>query len=355
MKILFATGRPFFPDLFGGAERSMHGLLSGLIKHGHDCEGIAMHGNSLQSRIFMLKRLLSGKRLYSSQDQRAGFPIWRTRSWLLQEAFNERMRNNKPDIVLTQLGSAGDIANWSLRNGVRPFVFLRDTEDVPFNQEDTKNKNIKFIANSLFTASWAKEHFSINAPVLYPPIDVSALRLSNSPSYVTLINPVKEKGLDLALSIAKRLPGIHFLFVESWPLSDEQTSYLHDKLKYLKNVTFWKRRINIQTVYDVTKVLIVPSLWYEPFGRVIIEAQACGIPIIGRGVGGIPEAIGKGGLVISESAGADDWAKILDSLLKDRIRMDELREIAVKNAHDGAWNPVKVVDLFEKLIGYHMV
>jgi glycosyltransferase involved in cell wall biosynthesis len=50
--------------------------------------------------------------------------------------------------------------------------------------------------------------------------------------------------------------------------------------------------------------LILPSRttarWKEQFGRVIIEAQACGVPVIGSDSGAIPEVLGDRGLVVPE-------------------------------------------------------
>ncbi len=40
--------------------------------------------------------------------------------------------------------------------------------------------------------------------------------------------------------------------------------------------------------------------WKEQFGRVIIEAQACGTPVIGSDSGGIPEIVGEGGIIVPE-------------------------------------------------------
>jgi glycosyltransferase involved in cell wall biosynthesis len=37
--------------------------------------------------------------------------------------------------------------------------------------------------------------------------------------------------------------------------------------------------------------LIVPSIWQEPFGRIIVEAFACGVPVLGSRTGGIQELI----------------------------------------------------------------
>jgi glycosyltransferase involved in cell wall biosynthesis len=51
-------------------------------------------------------------------------------------------------------------------------------------------------------------------------------------------------------------------------------------------------------------VLVLPSLttlrWKEQFGRVIIEAQACEVPVIGSNSGAIPEVIGQAGLIFPE-------------------------------------------------------
>lgn len=42
-------------------------------------------------------------------------------------------------------------------------------------------------------------------------------------------------------------------------------------------------------------VLVVPSAWLEPFGRVVQEAFACGVPVLGADSGAIPEVIGSTG------------------------------------------------------------
>ena len=41
--------------------------------------------------------------------------------------------------------------------------------------------------------------------------------------------------------------------------------------------------------------------WREQFGRVIIEAQSCGVPVIGADSGAIPSVIGPGGWVVPEA------------------------------------------------------
>ncbi len=74
-------------------------------------------------------------------------------------------------------------------------------------------------------------------------------------------------------------------------------------------------------------VLVVPSRtrrnWKEQFGRVIIEAMACGVPVIGSDSGEIPQVIGDAGLVFPEDD-AEALARALDALLEHPARRQEL-------------------------------
>jgi glycosyltransferase involved in cell wall biosynthesis len=51
-------------------------------------------------------------------------------------------------------------------------------------------------------------------------------------------------------------------------------------------------------------VLVGPSLttprWKEQFGRMLVEAMACGVPVIGSDSGEIPNVIGDAGIVVPE-------------------------------------------------------
>jgi glycosyltransferase involved in cell wall biosynthesis len=76
-------------------------------------------------------------------------------------------------------------------------------------------------------------------------------------------------------------------------------------------------------VYRSFSVLVIPSRtrpnWKEQFGRVIVEAMACGVPIVGSDSGEIPNVIGVGGLVYPEGDVAALAAR-LNELLSDDAR-----------------------------------
>lgn len=61
-------------------------------------------------------------------------------------------------------------------------------------------------------------------------------------------------------------------------------------------------------VFGRTKILLAPSQWEEAWGRVASEAHCSGIPVVGSNRGGLPEAIGPGGMILLHDAPAEEWA-----------------------------------------------
>lgn len=79
--------------------------------------------------------------------------------------------------------------------------------------------------------------------------------------------------------------------------------------------------------YQRVDVLVVPSRtranWKEQFGRVIIEAMACGVPVIGSDSGAIPDVVGDAGVIVPEGDVAA-LAKQLRVLMRSPERRQDL-------------------------------
>ena len=75
------------------------------------------------------------------------------------------------------------------------------------------------------------------------------------------------------------------------------------------------------------RMLVVPSLWDEPFGIVALEGSACGCVVVGSSGGGLPEAIGPCGATFPNG---DDkrLAELLTELLADESRLETFRQAA---------------------------
>ena len=80
-----------------------------------------------------------------------------------------------------------------------------------------------------------------------------------------------------------------------------------------------------------TRVLFVPYQWREAFGRFVVESQASGIPVIASRTGGLPEAVGHGGILIDEYSNPIRWLSALRGLLEDRSAYEHLSEMAIAN------------------------
>ncbi|MHB1355769.1 MAG: glycosyltransferase [Anaerolineae bacterium] len=75
---------------------------------------------------------------------------------------------------------------------------------------------------------------------------------------------------------------------------------LHDRVTFHQQIP----SNNMPEFYNRLNVLVLPSLsrpnWKEQFGRVLIEAMACGIPVLGSNSGEIPHVIGAAGIITPE-------------------------------------------------------
>ena len=121
---------------------------------------------------------------------------------------------------------------------------------------------------------------------------------------------VFEKGIDLytdvVRSIAYKFPDWTFNLIGSFKLGekDKVNSYAHNiTKKFIKigaQAKFYGFQNNdfIQEKMKNGSIIVIPSLWEEPFGLVAAEAMSNGLAIIASKVGGIPEIIKDNGILI---------------------------------------------------------
>jgi glycosyltransferase involved in cell wall biosynthesis len=102
-------------------------------------------------------------------------------------------------------------------------------------------------------------------------------------------------------------------------------------------------------------VLALPSRttprWREQFGRVLVEAMACGVAVVGSDSGEIPYVIGDAGLVVPEGD-VRRWVEALGALLRDADLREHLRVRGHARAHQFsvATSAAAHVAFFEELL-----
>ncbi|MBD2256762.1 glycosyltransferase family 4 protein [Pseudanabaena sp. FACHB-2040] len=110
--------------------------------------------------------------------------------------------------------------------------------------------------------------------------------------YVGRLDPTK--GLETLLRAVQRIaPTVHLAIAGKSRRPDYLTvlKTLVRDLGLEQQVTFLGHVSQPQQVYGASDLMVLPSEWPEPFGRSLIEAMACGIPVIGSRIGGIPEVL----------------------------------------------------------------
>lgn len=115
---------------------------------------------------------------------------------------------------------------------------------------------------------------------------------------------VPEKGLDEAIQVA--LSQNIRLEIGTDFHDGEKTEYFEKSIKpYLKNPLIGEPGIvdgsNKILLYKKAKALLFPIKWEEPFGMVLIEAMACGTPVVAYNRGSVPEIVrdGETGFIIN--------------------------------------------------------
>ena len=142
---------------------------------------------------------------------------------------------------------------------------------------------------------------------------------------------MQRKGLETliqaAVRVVKSKPDTKFCVVGNDPNLPRMRA-LCTRLDVIDHFEFtgWMPNEKLQELYRRTSVFVMPSL-VEAFGVVFLEAMACGTPVIGTQVGGIPELIrqGENGLLVSPD-NPDELAMAILTVLGDQdlsARMSE--------------------------------
>jgi glycosyltransferase involved in cell wall biosynthesis len=170
---------------------------------------------------------------------------------------------------------------------------------------------------------------------------------------------VPEKGVELLIRVLERLKvPWRALFVGGGPLEGRLRSWAA-RQNGRARVCTGVAHADVPPYLNAMDVLCAPSQtmphWREQFGRMLVEAAACGVPVIGSDSGEIHHVIGDFGLVVGEADEAG-WRRALADLLDSPTRRGELAECALDHARKRfAWPVVarQYLDFFGEVLDTH--
>ena len=327
MKILEVAlpGRPIYPEdkmeyfnLQHGAIEILISLLArGFVEEGHFCD-VYSFGNSPLSESPFAK--LSGGGL--------------TVDWYL---FNQRLLQYiqfspiKYDVIHIHAIATAVELKWSQIK--IPIVYTwHDPPTITWGNErqfdvlrkvaDKYKTNIQFVAISNFQ----RDKLELNIPVVHNGLDIEQYSWDKKKSdrYLSVGRIVHDKGHDIAVDVAFR-SGIKLDLIGNLYDRSYFDAYIKprlcDRIVYHGPIYGLRKKLFFETCKGFLNTL----RWEEPFGLTLVEALACGTPVIGFANGSVKEVVGNCGIFVSSAV---DLREMLRSQKIPRISPQRCRERA---------------------------
>lgn len=323
----------YAPFLFGGAENSVKILSEVLVENGHEVTVL-----SLTYEDKVIKEIINGVKVVRIPLQNVYWPAnpykgkLKKLLWHVIDIYNIRQyklikkcfSDSKFDIINTNNISGFSVTIWGLKKLLQAPLIHTARDYYLFHPNCTlfskgqnidpnslfvktisiiKRKSTKkvdgFIAISKFIENihLKNNFFSLaSAKVIYNSIgeskkDKPTSKMKNNNIFGYLGRVEKEKGIEHILELFKN----KFADKELVIAGDGDIEYINKlKEKFKTSNIKFLGKVKIADYFPEIDFLIVPSLWNEPMGRVVIESYSFGVPVISSGAGGIKELIDNG-------------------------------------------------------------
>jgi glycosyltransferase involved in cell wall biosynthesis len=335
MRLLFANPHPYLPDTTSGRDVSIHE------------QALRWRAEGIEVGVFCER---AGTGTVFERDVALGYPVYRTGNPVA--GFGAVLAHWKPDVAIYPFAPPSfPLLTLGLQTGVKAVLHVTNVEGADLASSPLARPEIMLIAVSDFAARRIETLLGTRPPVVPPLIEPERYRVaqpmgSKTGDAVLLVNPSLRKGIELFFRMAEARPDIPFLAVESWTVHDAWRTVLMNRARALHNVELWTPVEDMREAYARARLILMPSVHEETFGRVVAEAQLSGIPALVSDRGALPETLGGGGLVVPLDAGIDAWLEALDRLWSDPAVYGRCAAAALAESTTAARRPEHVSEHF---------
>lgn len=321
------------PPKYGGTELIASHLTEELTRRGHTVTLFATGDSITKANL----RSIYPKALY-----RAGIP-WTNSSWPLLHVQECMERSNEFDIIHNHFNYFG----LAMGAYVKTPIVTTYHGDFETAEKDSgkralleKNKHMPFVSISNDQRTHAKTHLRFVSTV-YNAIDIQKFSFSNTPgNYLVWLGRITDKkGAVEAIQVAKRF-GMKIYLAAKIDVVDRDFYLSHVKPLLSKRYAEYVGEIGHAEKVRLLKnayALVNPIKWNEPFGLVMVEAQATGTPVVAFPRGAAPELVrqGKTGFFARDVQGLADALKKIPNINRQDCRKNVENHFTVQRMVDG--------------------
>ena len=362
MKKIIIACRAYYPDVAGGGEISTKTLAETLAELGFDVTVLAISDSNKKEVIdnVAIYRVAYRNMYWSYKNKKSGAIqkiLWHvidSNNLLMEKRLSKIIKEINPRVLITSTIEDVSSIIWKVAKGlnIRTIHILRSYSLLCPNANMFKNENCNkrcklcklitlpkkvnskyvddvvgishfisdvHIKNDYFPN--AKKHViynicmnSIKDKRLYNGFASKKIKIG----YLGRVH--KTKGIDLIFDAISKLDSLQKEMVEIDIAGTGREDYIKELIslaekKSIKYHFYGNRTAN--DFLDSLDLLVVPSKWNEPFGRVLIESMGRNVPVAAKAVGGIPEILSANPEFLFDDA--DGLVNIIDRYLSGKI------------------------------------
>ncbi len=365
MKILFVS---YYGWLFGGGETYLFDLADELKSQGNDVRIFSSNDGEGSKKInysysFKVSKTKVGRALSSLFNPRS-----------LRE-FKKVLKDFNPDVV--HINSIAYEVSPSITFALKQFptilfVHAQTMFTVDKNLPTLKKiyahmyvltnkfllRNVDlFLTPSRSLAKTIPKNFKQSRITAFGIKTMNYSPLKNYSNLLFIGRLEKEKGVDVLLDAMKSIvnydPNVNLNIIGSGG-EYKNIKSLIKKLNLNKNVKLlgYLERDKIAHFLKVSTLLIIPSVYEEPFGIVGIEALSVGRPVVGSNIGGISEWLNSSCGVLVKPNDPKLLAEVILKQLSNKKRLDDLSKKAHQESikYSMKSHSIKISSLYEEVI-----
>ncbi len=368
MKILFlATSFRLesSADSIGGGEISNRILMQKLGEK-NDVQVISIHGNGFWGKSY------KGIKLFDVSTRVKGPLFKKGRAMFLYNKFAAKIfKDFNPDIILSATTTAGTAIKLGKATGAPAGLIVRAYENISMGDRKkgttsfiavVKNK-IKaiifgdfqgevledldfFIANSHYMERFFSKYSEVDNSFVYTPtisIKQREFQKTDSIKKVVMVGTSAKKGISIFKALAANFTDLEFQIVGDKDVPAGEYKKAGDNLM----IFGWIR--DQAEFLDNADLVLVPSLWDEPYGRIAVEALRFGKIVLVANVGGLPEAVNYNKNLIVENNNTDAWINALKNVLESPgVYKSESEKVSKQLNNESDNSEIKMLNDFLK-------